>query len=216
MAAVLQSFAPAEQNIILHNISWETYERLLNEQQESGNTRLNYDRGSLEIMILSLQHERLKHTLATLVELIANERGLDIEGAGSTTFRRADAARGFEPDACFYFVHAEHIRACTDIDLTVDPAPELVVEIDITHFSLNKFPIFAALGVAEVWRHDGRRLTISVLEGATYREQPESRLLPGITSVQLTQLIQSSRELPRTAWIEQVRQAAAVKSDQSH
>ncbi len=160
MAAVLQSFAPAEQNIILHNISWETYERLLNEQQESGNTRLNYDRGSLEIMILSLQHERLKHTLATLVELIANERGLDIEGAGSTTFRRADAARGFEPDACFYFAHAERIRAREEIDLVIDPAPELVVEIDITHFSLNKFPIFAALGVAEVWRHDGRRLTI--------------------------------------------------------
>ncbi len=196
MATVLQSVAPAEQKVILHNISWETYERLLNEQQESGNTHLNYDRGSLEIMILSLQHERLKHTLATLIELIANERGLDIEGAGSTTFRRADAARGFEPDACFYFAHAERIRACEEIDLTVDPAPELVVEIDITHFSLNKLPIFAAM----------------VLEGAIYRDLPESRLLPGMTSVQLTQLIQSSRELTRTAWIEQVRQAAAVQS----
>jgi Uma2 family endonuclease len=212
MAAVLQSSTAVEQSVILHNISWETYERLLNEQQGSGNTRLNYDQGVLEIMILSLQHEWLKHTLMILVEWIANERSLDIFGAGSTTFRRADAARGFEPDACFYFTHAERIRACEEIDLAVDPAPELVVEIDITHFSLNKFPIFAALGVAEVWRHDGHHLTINVLDDGAYCEQSESRLLPGITDVQLTQLIQSSRQLPRTAWIQQVRQAVGKSS----
>jgi Uma2 family endonuclease len=74
MIAAIRPQVPAEQNVILHNISWETYERLLREQQDSGSTRLSYDRGTLEIMILSLQHERLKHTLATLVELIAAER----------------------------------------------------------------------------------------------------------------------------------------------
>ena len=208
MVAMPQASAPVDQNVLLHNISWETYERLLKEQ-ENGNVRLTYDHGSLEIMILSLQHERLKHTLATLVELLAMERGLDIEGAGSTTFRRADIARGFEPDACFYLTHAAQIRACEEIDLAVHPAPELVIEVDITHFSLNKLPLFAALGIAEVWRCDGRQLMISVLEGADYRDQPESRIFPGITGIRLMQLIQSSRALSRTAWIQQVRQAAA-------
>lgn len=113
----------SDQHVILNDISWNTYERLLAEQGSSG-AHLNYDQGSLEIMILSLQHERLKHRLSTLVELIARERGLVVEGAGSTTFRRADAAKGFEPDACFYFAHAEHISTRDEIDLTVDPAPE--------------------------------------------------------------------------------------------
>jgi Uma2 family endonuclease len=212
MATVLQPVTiTADHHVILHNISWETYERLLYEQQDSGSTRLTYDRGSLEIMILSLQHERLKHTLATLVEVIAEERNLDLEGAGSTTFRRADAARGFEADACFYLRHAAQMRAREEIDLAIDPAPELVIEIDITHPSLDKLPIFAAFGVTEVWRHDGSQLTIYALEGTAYREQPQSALLPGITPVQLTQLIENSRVSPRTAWIKQVRQAAALK-----
>jgi Uma2 family endonuclease len=211
MIAVIRPQAPAEQKVILHNISWETYERLLREQQDSSSTRLSYDRGVLEIMILSLQHERLKHTLATLVELVAAERGTDIEGAGSTTFRRADVARGFEPDACFYLLHAARMRAREEIDLAVDSAPELVIEIDIASPSLNKLPIFAALGVTEVWRYDGHQLTISVLEEAAYCEQLESRLLPGITVTQLTQLIQSSRVLTRTAWTDQVRQVARRK-----
>jgi Uma2 family endonuclease len=215
MAAVIRPQAVTEQQVILRNISWETYERLLREQQDSGSTRLSYDRGVLEVMILSLQHERLKHTLATLVELVAAERGIDIEGAGSTTFRRADVARGFEPDACFYIHHAARMRAREEIDLAVDPAPELVIEIDIASLSLDKLPIFAALGVAEVWRYDSHQLIINVLEDTAYREQSESRLLPGITSAQLTQLIQSSRVLTRTAWTERVRQLARGKSDDS-
>jgi len=41
------------------------------------------------------------------------------------------------------------------IDLATDPPPDLVVEVDITHPSLDKFPIYASLRVPEVWRHDG-------------------------------------------------------------
>jgi len=42
-------------------------------------------------MLPSPRHGRLKHLFATLVELIAAERGFDVEGVGSTTFRRAVA-----------------------------------------------------------------------------------------------------------------------------
>lgn len=208
MADALQVSGSIDQSVVLHNVSWETYERLLSERRKSGCMRLNYDRGSLEIMILLLQHERLQHNLAMLVELLANERGLDIDGMGSATFRRADMARGFEPDACFYFNQAARTRARDEIDLTVDPAPDLVIEIDITPFSLNKLPVFAALGVGEIWWYDGRQLTIGALEGADYQEYPESRLLAGITAAQLTELLLDSRLLTRRAWIEQVRRAA--------
>jgi len=133
----------------LHGISWETYERLLAEHQESSGTHFTYDRGRLEIMVLSAKHEAAKHVLTLLVEILAEELNVDVYGLGSTTFRRADLERGFEPDACFYIQREALVRGKDEIDLTVDPPPDLVIEIDITSPSLNKFPLFAALGISE-------------------------------------------------------------------
>ena len=97
-----QAPSTREQRVILHGVSWETYERLLADFAESHAAYFTYDRGVLEIMVLSCEHEQLKHILATLVEVLAEELEIDVIGGGSTTFRREDLARGFEPDACFY------------------------------------------------------------------------------------------------------------------
>ncbi len=213
MAAVMHPPEPVEQKVILDSVSWETYERLLHELQASSGTHLSYDRGRLEIMILSLKHERLKHTLATLVELLAWEWGIDVEGAGSTTFRREDLARGFEPDASFYIEHAALIRIKDEIDLMIDPAPDLVIEIDITSPSLNKFPIFASIGVTEVWRYDGRELTLFNLEDGVYIRQSESTVLPGVNDACLLRFLQDSRTMKRTVWLHKVREWAQVQKN---
>jgi Uma2 family endonuclease len=210
MAAVIDGAESAfEQKVILHNVSWQTYERLLHEQPANRNTRLNYDQGMLEIMILSLKHERLKHMIATLVELLAGELAIDIEGAGSTTFRREDLLRGFEPDACFYIQNAEHIRSKEHIDLTVDPPPDLVIEIDISHVSLDKLPIFASLGVAEVWRYDGQQITLLSLQNGYFSAQSKSFVLPGVSVEALAELIAVGQTLKRGAWLQRVREWAA-------
>ncbi|HXG22822.1 MAG TPA: Uma2 family endonuclease, partial [Methylomirabilota bacterium] len=93
--------AGATQCVILDSISWETYERLLAEHKESSGVHFTYDRGRLEIMVLSVQHEKPNRMLSLLVEVFAEELGIDIEGLGSTTFKRKDLDRGFEPDSCF-------------------------------------------------------------------------------------------------------------------
>jgi Uma2 family endonuclease len=139
------------QCVILDGISWETYERLLNEHGESGGTHFTYDRGRLEIMVLSAAHKALKHALEVLVEIFAEELNIDVRGFGSTTFRRADLHRGFEPDACFYIRQEPHVRGKREIRLPVDPPPDLIIEIDISSPSLDKLPLFATLGVPEVW-----------------------------------------------------------------
>src|SRR5205809_3072191 len=151
--------------VILDNITWETYQRLMEERGERPKPRYAYDRGRLEIMVTSYEHENLKHIIATLIELLAGELEIDIEGAASTTFQREDLAQGFEPDASFYIQNAARIRGQKQIDLNTDPPPELVIEIDISHPSLNKFPIFAGLGIPEVWRYHRQALTIFKLEG---------------------------------------------------
>jgi Uma2 family endonuclease len=164
-----------------------------------------FDRGTLEIMAPSFAHERPNHLLALIVDLIALEWGLDLEAAGSTTFKREDVERGFEPDAAFYIQHAADIRGNTSIDLHRDPPPDLVIEVDITHPSLNKFPIYAALGIPEVWRYDGRVVLFYRLEGHTYVVTDTSRVLPGVTSSWMTQWLETSQEMPHAAWMRSVQ-----------
>jgi Uma2 family endonuclease len=208
MTATLTPPEQVTQKVILDNISWETYQRLMDERGERPKPRYAYDRGRLEIMVSSYEHENLKHVIATLVELLAGELEMDIEAAASTTFQREDLAQGFERDASFYIQHAARIRGQKQIDLDADPPPELVIEIDITHPSLNKFPIFAGLGIPEVWRYHKQALIILRLEGNTYRAQEASEIFRGLTSVALTRLIAESQQINRTEWLRNVRELA--------
>jgi Uma2 family endonuclease len=208
VTATLTPTEQVTQQVILDNISWETYQRLMEERGERPKPRYAYDRGRLEIMVSSYEHENLKHDLATLVEVIAEVLELDIVGAASTTFQREDLAQGFEPDASFYIRHAARIRGQKQIDLDADPPPELVIEIGIAHPSLNKFPIFAGLGIPEVWRYHKQALIILKLQGETYRAQEASEIFPGLTSVALTQLIAESQQIKRTEWLRNVRELA--------
>lgn len=202
MATVLS--AP-EQRIVLRCVSWETYESLLADHLDCSSPRFTYDRGVLEIVSPSTKHERVNRNLSLFVEVLAEEMNLDVDNLGSTTFRRADLERGFEPDSCFYIQSAERIRGKEKIDLTVDPPPDLVIEIDITSESLNKLPIYAKLGVPEVWRYESKRLVILKLEGESYAESGESLALPGVTSAVIFSFIEDSKSLKRLAWLKKLR-----------
>ncbi len=127
------SASAADRRVILRGVSWATCEGLLADFRDSHAAHFTDDQGVLEIMVLSLRHEKLKHILETLVEFLAAELAIDIEGVGSTTFLRADSARGFEPDACFYITtKADSIRRKEEVDLATDPPPDLVIEIDLS------------------------------------------------------------------------------------
>ena len=199
---------PAEHRVILHNTSWETYERLMKERGENRVPRFAYDRGELEIMSPSTEHESIAYYIGLLVAVFAEETGVDLYGAGSTTFDREDLERGFEPDTCFYVQNAELVRGKPRIDLKLDPPPELVVEVDITSPSLNKFPVYARVGVAEIWRHDGERLTVFELRGGEYVDVAGSEILPPLTDETLSRLIEESSSLDMVTWMRRVREWA--------
>ena len=198
--------SPAEQRVVLHNISWNTYERLLADHENNSAPRLTYDRGELEIMSPSPEHEKFNRRIAQLVLAVAEELDIEAEDLGSTTFRREDLERGFEPDSCFYIQNEEQVRGKARIDLAMDPPPDLVTEIDITSPSFSKLPIYAQIGVPEVWRYDGERMTILVLEGSDYAERTESIVLPPVTSNVLNDFVEKSKSMKRTAWLKEVRQ----------
>jgi len=167
----------------------------------------------LELMAPSFNHEHVADLLADIVKAVAEAQELDFVPAGSTTFKREDVERGFEPDASFYLQHATAVRGQTVIDLDIDPPPDMIIEIDLSHPSLDKFPIYAALGVPEVWRYAGQQVHIYHRSEASYVEMPASTILPSVTSDYLTQWVQSGLELPRLAWIRRVRVWAAALNE---
>ncbi len=200
---------PAEQRVVLHNIAWNTYERLLADHENNSAPHFTYDRGELETISPSPEHEAFNRSIALLVEFLAAELGIDVYDLGSTTFRREDLARGFEPDSCFYVQNEGLVRGKDRIDLAVDPPPDLLIEIDITSPSFSKLPIYAQIGgVPEIWRYDGERPTILVLEGPVYAEATGSAVLPTVTSNALTDFVEKSKTTRRTVWLKEVHDLA--------
>jgi Uma2 family endonuclease len=195
----------AAQRVILRQINWPLYQQLQATRGELANPRFAYDRGVLEITVISFEHEQLNRLIAQLFETLADELELDYVNAGSTTFDRADLEQGFEPNTAFYLLNAGYVRGLTQIDLRTDPAPELVIEVDITHPSLNKFPIYAGLGIPEVWRYHKGRLIILRLADGQYQEQEVSAVLPSVTSAPLTQWIAEGLQSKRSEWLRKLR-----------
>jgi Uma2 family endonuclease len=191
--ATATSVIYADPQVVLPNVSWETYERLLEDLSDCSVPHLTYDRGVLEIMSPTREHERF-NPVNLIVEIVALELDIHIEVLGSTTFKRRDVESGFEPDSCFYVANAARIGGKSRIDLSTDPPPDLVVEIDITSSSLPRMPIYARIGVPEVWQYDGSSLRISKLQGVGYVSVDRSLAVPILTNQVLNEFLAKSQE----------------------
>ena len=192
--------------IMFYNISWQQFENLLQDLGESRAARMAYDNGTLEIMTPLPEHEYYKKALSNAVEDIAIELSLKYETFGSTTWKRESELAGVEADDCFYFQNEAAVRGKLDLDLLQDPPPDLALEIDITSKSLNRFPIYARLGVPEIWFYDSSKLKIYHLHNGEYRESTISLIFPNLPVQELPQLIEKHRAEGRIAIRQAVQQ----------
>ena len=183
---------PPDSTLILHGISWEEYESLLEAVGESAGTRISYDRGRLQIMTLSSEHENYAELIKQLVGLLSFRQRIKVLHFGSMTMKTNREGKGSEPDACFYVQSAASIGGKKQLDFSSDPPPDIVVEVDLHHESLSKFPIYAALKVPEIWRYDGQALTIYHLRQDQYIRADSSQALPLLTSSTLTEFLSRS------------------------
>jgi Uma2 family endonuclease len=197
-----------EQRVTMRNVSWETYEGLLAANADSTWPRMTYDRGNLEIMGPSASHERLKEILSAVVDLVAEEWGIEFRRLGSTTFRRRDLKRGAEPDCCFYVERVESIHGIKEIDLVVHPAPDLVIEIEITNPVVGKLPIWADFGVPEIWLAAEESVKIVRLAEGEYRPQEKSETLSPLTATLLSDFLRRGNEMKTLPWRRMVREWA--------
>ena len=181
---------PAGAALRMDDVTWEEYEQLLADLGDGYAVRIFYDQGRMEIVAPNSIHEKPKSIIHRLVIALSDELDIDIEGFGSTTFREKLKAKGAEPDECFYVQNASAVIGKEDeIDLRYDPPPDIVVEVDRTNASLNKFHIYSALGVPEIWRIKGRSLEIHLLAENDYEQSPTSRAFPFLPAQTLSEFL---------------------------
>jgi len=179
--------------VMLYNISWQQFENILKDLGDRRSARLAYDQGTLEIMTPLPEHEYYKEVFGIAVQDIAEELELNYESLGSTTWKRESRMAGVEADNCFYFQNEAAIRGRLDLDLRKDPPPDLVLEIDITSKSLDRFPIYARLGIPELWCYDSGELKIYHLQDGKYIESQRSLVFPNLAIRELPKLIEQHR-----------------------
>ena len=186
---------PEGTTLVVHDVSWEDYERLLEELADRPAVRVTYDQGRLEIMSPRPEHEKYKCFIERIIIALADHLDLNVEPVGSATWRKKQEAKGAEADTSYYIANADRIIGKRDIDLSIDPPPDMVVEIDATNESLSKFGIYSTLRVPEIWRYDVRHNQVHMYElrGNKYAEIPVSRCFPILTPKALADFVEQSK-----------------------
>lgn len=189
-----------EQRVILRSVSWQTYVAL-SEESEGSSGRLTYDQGVLEIMSPGMPHEVAKKLIGRMIEAFSLHRGIEILSSSSTTFKRSELQRGFEADESYYIQNTFKVLGIGDIDLSIHPPPDLVLEVDMTSSSIPKKALFAAMKIPEVWRYDGESLWMGNLYQGAYQDLEQSLVLPDFPRDVAVKLLKRQGAVSETALI---------------
>lgn len=197
---------PEGGTLIFEDVSWEEYERLLDDLGESRRVRVSYDRGRLEIVTISWPHEMYKDLLQDIARAYADETNSVMESYGSATMKVVEFQQGAEPDTCFYVKSASQIIGKGLIELGVDPPPDVIVEVDISHGSKRKFSFYGNLGVPEIWTYQRGQLRICHWTKQGYLEATGSQSFPLLTSEIITQFLEQGKSAGQSAALREFRQ----------
>lgn len=167
--------------LCLHQTNWQQLEDLLHNLGDKRPTRIAFYQGSLEIRMPSPEHERAKVIISDLLKILLDCLGMEWESLGSTTFKKQESMAGIEPDDCFYIRNYRSVIGIKRIDLSIDPPPDLAIEIDLT--SPTQISAYSAIGVGEVWRYDRGKLLIYLLQSEGYQQSDRSLIFPDLPIV---------------------------------
>ncbi|BBC23883.1 Uma2 family endonuclease [Pseudanabaena sp. ABRG5-3] len=191
-------------NVVLSNISWQTYQAMLADIGDRSSVRLVYDRGVLEIRMPSDFHEAINRLLARIVGVLAEELDLPLKEFGSVTLNRSDIQKGAEPDSSFYIQNADRISG-NRIDISVDPPPDLIIEVDITNSSARSLAVYQQLGIPEIWRYTKDNVKILQLQDGNYLECEFSAIFVMMSGEILGNFLQMSLTENSTSIVRAVR-----------
>jgi Uma2 family endonuclease len=194
---------PPGHRVIFKDVSWQEFEAILEELGDRRASRLAYSKGTLEIRMPLPKHEKAKAIIGDLVKILLEETETDCENFASSTFKRRDMAQGIEPDDCFYIQNYAQMIGKDRVDLTIDPPPDLAIEVDVT--SRTQLDAYQALGVPELWRYEEGRLRVDVLVDGEYMESEISPTFPSFPVPVIVQFVEQSLSAGRSSTLRAFR-----------
>jgi len=182
------------QQLVLHQVDWDQFEAILADLGDPRGTRIAYHKGTLEIRMPLPAHERVKVLLGDFLKILLDERELDWESLGSTTFKHPTLQVGLEPDDCFYIQNYAAVVGKERLDLSVDPPPDLAIEVDFT--SVTQVSAYESLRVPEIWRFQNGQLRVLTLHTDRYVDAQQSLCVPGLAVEDVSPFLLKWREMP--------------------
>ena len=166
-------------------------------------------RGIITLMAPSHPHEDLTKILDDVVDAAGSAIAGATKGIRSTRLRGQDEppGTGMEPDCTFYVGERArgYYAALAEGDAALDAyvertAPDLVVEVEITHADAGKAERYGQMGVRELWRLHGRKGTrelraefLALGPGSAPRELDASVVLEGLTPDDVCEAVEGVR-----------------------
>lgn len=191
-------------HLVLRGVSWELYEAL-RAIDANYHIRMTYDQGTLEMMSPSEGHEETAALIGRMIETLTEELGIPLRSRRSTTWKRHDLELALEADECYYIKNFAAVAGRRTVDLQVDPPPDLAVESEYSRNIVAKLPIYASLGIPEIWRSDGAAIIALHLEDGQYQAKEFSWNLPFLRVADLSPFLLRLEGADETAWIRTFR-----------
>lgn len=167
--------------VTIPNISWQEFEKLLEELGEKRSSRIAYSHNTLQIMVSLPEHEITRDLISDIVKTLLKVKVTRYEPFGSTTFKREGMA-GIEPDASFYIQNCQRMIGRRRLQPD-DPPPDLAIETDVT--SKTTIEAYKAIECPEVWVYNKSKLTIYLLEEGEYVTAENSPIFPEVAIAQI-------------------------------
>jgi Uma2 family endonuclease len=178
---------PGETRVLLENITWQTFKTML---AEMGSERANK---------ISYRHESSNRLIEVFVGVLCEELGLEVNRVGSLTLTRDDLEYGAEPDSSYYIQNELLVREKENIDLAFDPPPDLVLEVEYSRPKIDKFKLYAAMGIPEFWHYNGTTLRVYILANGQYSETQTSPTFAVIPIKEIPRFIEESKKIGQIA-----------------
>jgi Uma2 family endonuclease len=177
--------------VVLSDVDWETY-LSLRDNDHNRNVRMTYDQGLLELMCPTKRHERLGYLLGRFIDEWTDAFAIPVQACRCMTFQRQQMERGLEPDNCYYLEHVAEVLDRDEIDLDLDPPPDLVIEVDVKSRSRGRLPIYASLGMPEVWRWVNDDIEVHrLVKKGRYQQRRHSIALDGFPIEDAAQVLRN-------------------------
>lgn len=157
--------------------TWDEYESLSQQRGEGSLPRLKYRNGEILLMSPLPHHGKDASLIADIIKTLLDHANREYDSFTPITMKLPEES-GIEPDYCFYIDNWEAVLGKRRIDWSIDPPPDLVLEIDVTSYSdVNDYLPYR---VPEVWLFKRNQLRIYQLRDGTYQLDAQSRYFPAI------------------------------------